>query len=260
VATLPDLSDVVARLAWARDHASRVKDLSRAWSERAVTTSTTPDPATGEMVFRAEVASQPGTEIALALSDTLHQARATLDCLVGVLRGGATRASAFLVTRDPAVFDADERGRLAGVPPWAVAAIREVQPFVDTPWRHVGEWLDHLHQLAIDDRHHALLLRSGLIDLGQAWAATTHGGQTRFGMDEGGRVLTLRYPAEAVVSPRVKAEAFVAEARLRWRDRDYPPFPAAPVVADQVVWAADHTIQLLRHFASRSDDEPTPAP
>jgi hypothetical protein len=215
----------------------------------AMKITTTIDTERAVRVFRAEVTGDPPITIALALGDVLHQARAALDNLVGVLRGGATDRSQFRIDTDPAAFDRDERGRLAGVPPWALAAIRQVQPFPENPWGHIGEQLLKLHGLAIVDRHRALLLSAALIDLDKTYAATSHPGETDFQIREGGRVLTVEYPEDAQVTPATGAQVIVREEILRWPDGAWPAFPAAEDVAKSVMWAVRVTIDVVRQAA-----------
>jgi hypothetical protein len=247
-----DLGHVDQRLEWAEAHALRVAGLSNDWAASAMRTTTTPDKERGLHVFRAEVVGDPPVTIALALGDLLHQARAALDNLVGVLRGGATDESQFRIDSDPAVFDRDERRRLDGLPPWAVGAIRQVQPFPGNPWGHVGDQLLKLHRLAIIDRHRALLLSAALIDLDTTYAATSHPGKTEFHIREGGRVLTLEYPDDALVTPATGAQVIVPEELLRWPDRSWPAFPSAEDVAKSVLWAVRVTIDIARQAAESS--------
>ena len=245
-----DLTTIDLRLQSANAHAERVAKMSDDWTAGAVRTTTTADTDRGVRVFRAEVVGDPPVTIALALGDVLHQARATLDNLVGVLRGGATDHSQFRIDIDPAAFDQDERGRLEGIPPWALAALRQVQPFPGNPWGHVGEQLLKLHGLAIVDRHRALLLSAALIDLDKTYAATSHPGSTEFRIREGGRVLTLEYPQEAEVTPATGAQVIVPEEILRWPDRLWPAFPSAEDVATSVIRAVGVTIDVVRQAAS----------
>ena len=246
-----DLATIEGRLEWADAHAVRVADLSNDWTTDAIRTTTTTDGERRVRVFRAEVVGDPPVTIALALGDVLHQARAALDNLVAVLRGGATAQSQFRIDSDPAEFDRDERGRLDGVPPWALAAIRQVQPFPGNPWGHVGEQLLKLHELAILDRHRALLLSAALIDLDKTFAATSHPGKTEFQIREGGRVLTLEYPHDAQVTPATGAQVIVPEEILRWPDRAWPAFPSAEDVAQSVIRAVRVAIDVVRHASSR---------
>lgn len=246
-----DLAPVDERLAWAADHAERVRRLSEDWARRAIRTTTTLDPDRSVRVYRAEVLGEPATDIALALGDTLHQARATLDNLVGILRGGATGRSAFPIETDPAVYDRDPRGRLEGVPPWALAVIRSFQPFADTPLRFVGESLAALHHLAIADRHRALLLSGAVIDLEETGAGSSEPGRVHFDLIDSGRVLTVEYPAEAEVSVHTAAAVLVAEPRLRWPDGWHPPFPSASEVAQEMVRAVGQVVDAVRASAPR---------
>jgi hypothetical protein len=242
-----DLTTIDRRLQWADAHALRVAELSDEWTTSAMRTTTTTDEERAVRVFRAEVVGDPPHTIALALGDVLHQARAALDNLVGVLRGGASAQSQFRIDRDPAVFDRDENGRLEGVPPWALAAIRQVQPFPGNPWSHVGEQLLKLHGLAILDRHRALLLSAALIDLDKTHAATSHPDETEFHIREGGRLLTLEYPQDAQVMPATGAQVIVPEEMLRWPDKSWPAFPSAEDVAKAAIWAVRVTIDIVRH-------------
>ena len=248
--TTIDFSPIDHRLAWADAHAQRVKDLSVEWGATAMRTTTTTNTDRGIREFRAEVVGEPPVTIALALGDVLHHARAALDNLMGVVRGGATNKSGFRIDTDPATFDRDDAGKHAGVPDWAMAAIRQVQPFPDNPWRSVGEQLLKLHSLAILDRHRALLLSAAIIDLDKTHAATSHPGDTQFGIREGGRVLTLEYPWDARVTPATGVQVIVPEELLRWPDRHWPAFPAAEDVARSVLWAVRVTVEMTRQAAA----------
>jgi hypothetical protein len=123
------------------------------------------DHMTGAITVRAEMTQEPPAEIALILSDAVHQLRAALDNLVGCVRpGGPTGASAFPITTEPVRFDRDPDRKLEGVPDWAVAAIREIQPFPGDGWqRDVGGQLLSLHDLARLDRHRAPRLVAGVL-------------------------------------------------------------------------------------------------
>lgn len=88
--TTLDLSTIDARLAWADAHATRVRDLTQEWAARSIVKSSRLEADRGYRVDRFEVRGDPPPEVALALADVLHHARAALDNLVGVLRGGAT--------------------------------------------------------------------------------------------------------------------------------------------------------------------------
>jgi hypothetical protein len=200
------------------------------------------------------VVGEPPGEIALALGDALHHARAALDNLVGVLRGGATDRSAFRIDTDPATFDRDHERRLGGVPDWARAAIREVQPFPDNPRRHVGETLADLNALAIADRHRALLLSAALIDLDQTGAAVSDGAETRFALHDGGRVLTLEYGIHDGVSATTGVQIIVPEDRLRWTGEGagWPWYPEAADVASQSVQAARQAVEVVGWAAGRA--------
>ncbi len=118
------LSTIDARLDWAASHASRVRDLTQEWAGRAIAKSSRLDTDRGYRVDRFEVQGDPPPEVALALGDVLHHARAALDNLVGVLRGGATGRSAFRIDTDPALFDRDTEDKLEGSRPgpWSRSA------------------------------------------------------------------------------------------------------------------------------------------
>jgi hypothetical protein len=204
------------------------------------------DPTRGVRVYRAEVVGNPPADIALALGDVLHHARATLDNLAGVLRGGATEESGFPILTDSVAFDKDRRRQLVGVPSWAVSVIRMVQPFPDAGWRGVGEALARVHRVAIIDRHRALLLSGALIDIDRTHAATSHPSESVFALHPGGRVLTLEYPAAANVTPHTGAGVIVREPVLRWPDGHYPAFPSAEDVAANAMWAVRAVVDLVR--------------
>src|SRR5207247_4241136 len=133
---------------------------------------------------------------------------------VGILRGGSTGQSAFRIDTDPLTYDLDPlrpNGKLRGVPPWALAAMRHAQPFPGNTLQHMGEAIVSLNSLAIIDRHRALLLAGSVIDLDQVWAGTTHPGQSQFTILDGGRALELDYPVGAEVSAHVGATVLVKE-------------------------------------------------
>jgi hypothetical protein len=165
MSTTLDLSPIDARLAWARGHEARLRELVGEWMADALAEDEFDDVERGLTIWRVRVVREPPLQIALALGVVLQQARATLDNLVGVLRGRATESSAFRIDTDPTKFDDDRDGRLTGVPSWAVATMRDLQPFPDNLGRWRGEQLATLHRLAILDRHRALLLRAGIIDV-----------------------------------------------------------------------------------------------
>jgi hypothetical protein len=122
--TAPDLLPIRNRLAWALLHASRLKEQVDSWAEETLAVERTTDPETGRIVHRARVTTDPPVDVPLGLSDTLHQARSTLDNMVGILRGGATQTSSYPVARTPEAFERQAQSSLQGVPPWAVAIIR----------------------------------------------------------------------------------------------------------------------------------------
>ncbi len=243
-----DLAPIYARLAWAAVDAERVRQLCGAWAADAIQTSTTLDADQGVRVYRAEVVGDPPMDIALALGDCLHQARATLDNLVGVLRGRATRNSAFRFDTDPLTHDLDpwRDGSLKGVPPWALAVIRWFQPFPGNERRWIGEGLADLHHLAIGDRHQALLLSAALIDLNRTHFDTSHPESTHFNLPRPGRVLTATYPAEAQVRVHTGVDVIVREPRIAWRDGHYPEFPTAQEVAEHALWGVTQVVDAIR--------------
>jgi hypothetical protein len=101
-----DLQPVRNRLAWALLHASRLKEQTDKWAVVALVVDKTFDPSTGRIIHRARVTKDPPVDVALGLSDCLHQARATLDNMVGVLRGGAISTSGYPIVSTSAAFDA----------------------------------------------------------------------------------------------------------------------------------------------------------
>jgi hypothetical protein len=244
-----DLSAVIARRDWAKAHAARVNALAKEWAFGAVdvTHSTTAD---GLGVIRAEVVGEPPIEVALALGDVLHNARAALDNLVGVLRGGATRTSQFRIDTDPAKFDADEAGRLAGVPDWARAVFRELQPFAGAPGGGIGKGLDDLDKLAILDRHRALLVLGSPVDMARMLGAPARRGATESRTQEGGRVLEITYPADATVDPEVGIAMLVSEDPLKV-DR-YPGYPTVQEVAAGPVHSVSVVIDRVAQAAARA--------
>jgi hypothetical protein len=251
-----DLSAIDARIAWAKGHAARVRQLSGAWAATAIQESTTLEPDRGVQVYRAEVITDPPIEIALALGDVLQQARATLDNLVEVLSTRpASRRSGFRIVTYARRFDANP-GCLDGVPGWAVEVFRSLQPVKDNPLRWIGRELAHLHELAIVDRHHALLLAGrgaggAVIDMDDVWVGTTHPGGSEFRLIDGGRVLLLEAPADARLSPQVGATVLVQEERLRWKGQHarYPWYPSADQVADNALRFVGVVVDEVRRAA-----------
>ena len=242
---MADLSDVEARLAWAEAHARRVADLSAEWTSTAIATMSELDGS--DEVIRSTIVADPPVTVALAIGDTLQQCWATLNGIVTALRGGeATRRSGFLVETDPNAFDRDKDGRLAGVPDAARSSLRTLQPFAAGHGQYVGEWIAHVEDLAIIDRHRALLLHVGLIDLDQVSASAPLEADLRWGIEDKGRTLTLRHRAGAAVHSRVGAGLYVAEERLAWADGGYPDYPSAADVAERAVWCVREALQVAR--------------
>jgi hypothetical protein len=256
-----DWSPVRDRLAWAESHAERVRQLSRDWTASAIRTDTSLDVARGVRVYRAEVVGEPPPEIALAVGDVVHHARAVLDNLVGIVRGGSTDRSMFRIDTDPAEFDRDSQQHLNGVPGWARAVFREIQPFSEGHWGYVGRVLAEVHRLAIIDRHRALLVSAALIDLNQTHAATSHPSSTKFALLEGGRVLTLEYPADAQVTPHSGVDVIVREPIVRWEGESaaYPFYPSAEDVSKNALWAVRQVVEMVA-WAAVDADKPEMSP
>ena len=201
-----------ARLAWAQQHLARLREAVNLYEEippYAVTDETTEDGQT--RVVRAEIVTPPPIEISLALGDVAHQLRAALDNAVGAMRdGGPTRRSAFVITSDPANFEAAlGDGRLTGLPSAVLDVIRMVQPFPD---HALGEWmglgLERLDALAQHDRHRAVLLRAAVVETEMVevdWAEGTPQPVLFHGRAE------VRFPVTVAAHPHFKAQVLVAE-------------------------------------------------
>ena len=251
-----DLSSIDARLAWARGHEARLRGLVNEWMADALAEDKIDDVERGRTVWRVRVVREPPLQIALALGDVLQQARATLDNLVGVLRGRATRSSAFRIDTDPLTFDLDplRGGRLAGVPSWALATMRDLQPFPGNLYRWQGEQLATLHRLAILDRHRALLLRAGIIDIDKVWASTNRPGETEFGVSDQGRTLTLEHPIGAHVDPHYAATVLALDQS--WPDSVWPNHPSVLDVAGSALQVVELVVGMIRE-RERRESHPT---
>jgi len=243
----PELQPVRNRLAWALLHASRLKEQIDAWAVDALAVDKTMDPNTGRILHRARITKDPPVDVSLGLSDSLHQARAALDNMVGVLRGGATATSGYPIARSAATFDAQAASKLAGVPRWAVAIIRRIQPFSTDGWLWAGDALIRLHDLAIADRHRALLLRAGVIDLDEVYVGTAEGASNNFSLSPDMRIMTLE-TSDPDASPHFGATVHVTEDALRYVD--FPFYPVAWEVAMNSITAVKAVIDLIEQAAA----------
>jgi hypothetical protein len=172
-----DLSPVYARLAWARRRGDELGAVVDAWTKAALDVREKHFDDERMIRFTACVADDPPDGVDLALGEVVYQSRAALDTLVGVLRGGATETSAFLVTPDRVAFEAAllpakgkrREGRLFGLPDWAIDLFREIQPFEPLaahPWGVFGAEARKLHDFAIVDRHHRIVVVATVAAIG----------------------------------------------------------------------------------------------
>ena len=126
--------------------------------------------------------------------------------------------------------------------------MRDLQPFPDNllgTWR--GQQLATLHRLAILDRHRALLLRAGIIDIDKVWVSTDHPGESRFDVSDQGRTLTLERPIGTHVDPHVAATVIA----LDWSfdDSVWPNHPSVLEVAGSLLQAVELVVMLIRERA-----------
>jgi hypothetical protein len=226
----PDLLPVRNRLAWALLHSSRLKEQANSWAEETLAVERTTDPNTGMIVHRARVTTDPPVDVPLGLSDSLHQARSTLDNMVGILRGGATQTSSYPIARTPEAFERQAGLSLQGVPPWAIAVIRRLPAFGSEGWRFIGDGLIRLHDLARADRHRALLLQAGVIDIDKVYVGTAEGAETQFSLSRDLRTITVETSDPKAV-PHFGATVQVSEPVLRYSE--YPFYPDVTDVAMQ---------------------------
>jgi hypothetical protein len=160
-----DFAPLHARISWASGNIDRLRRVVSAYVALPPYRETTRRGPGSQTVVRAELIRDPPIEISLALSDALHQLRATLDNLVGALReGGPSRRSAFPITADPDRFAELANSSLAGVPQWAVDEIRRHQPFPENELWWIGAEFQALHELARRDRHRALALQATVVE------------------------------------------------------------------------------------------------
>jgi hypothetical protein len=247
-----DLLPVRNRLAWALLHASRLKEQVDAWAGEALLVDKITDPTTGRITHRARVTTDPPVDVPLGLSDSLHQARSTLDNMVGVLRGGATTSSAYPVAKTSDAFNQQAGLALQGVPAWAVSVIRRLQPFGSDGWRFIGDGLLRLHDLARADRHRALLLQVGVIDIDEVYVGTAEGAESRFFLSADLRTMTLE-TTDAHANPHFGAMIQVTEPVLRYPE--YPFFPDVTDVAMQTITAVKGVIDMIERAAAEQPAE-----
>lgn len=246
-----DLLPVRNRLSWALLHASRLKEQIDTWADGALVVErmTASDP--GRIIYQARVATDPPVDVPLGLSDSLHQARATLDNMVAVLRGGATERSGYPVARTAAGFESQVASKLEGVPPWAVDVIRRLQPYGTDGWRFIGDGLIRLHDLAVVDRHRALLLQVGVIDIDEVYVGTAEGAETQFSLSRDLRTMTVE-TSDPKAQPHFGATVQVSEPALRYPD--YPFYPAATDVAMQAITAVKGVVDMIEQTAAQQRD------
>lgn len=240
--TTYDITAVRNRLQWALHHATRIDASINAWADGALAVDVSTDPETGRFLHRIRVVKEPPVDVALALSDALHQTRAALDNLVGVLRGGPTDRSAYVITDTADKFDNQASDRLQGVPAWAVTEIRRHQPFVDHGWKYVGDGLLQLHDLARLDRHRAPLVQGGIVDIDKVYVGSAEGSNTTFvGRDGGAEILIGTSDPNA--DPHFGATVLVREESVRldlW-----PYYPSALDLAMLMVGHAQRVLGAI---------------
>ena len=160
------LQPAIDRFAWASGHLDRIHELVRAFRATALEISDHPVPD-GRIQRIARVTTVPPPVIGYALGDCLQQFRAVLENAVGLLRiDGPTKQSAYPVSETELSWKSTGKSRLDGLPEWAVEAIKSLQPFAPGPGSQVGHEVSRLHELAIRDRHRALLVVAAVADLG----------------------------------------------------------------------------------------------
>jgi hypothetical protein len=249
----PDLRPVLARHAWARGHADRVKTLVADWAANALVVDVEYDDAKNVFVHQARLAIDPPVGIALAASDVLHQARATLDNLVGVLRASPTETSGYPIAKTAESFQAQAATKLVGVPHWAVDVIARLQPFGTEGWLWVSDALWRLHGMAIIDRHRAPIIQAGILDIDQVYLATDHTGKTEFSMRHDSQVLTVETP-DPHARPHLGATVLLREPLLG--DDLYPFYPTVVDFTDHVVRAVGEVIAMIEREAVRQPLDP----
>jgi hypothetical protein len=158
---------------------------------------------------RVDLMLQPPLEIAVTLSDVVHQLRAALDNLVGVLRpGGPTGTSAFPIHREATPWEAKADTELQGVPISVRDEIRSLQPFTAEPWHYIGDHLIGLHDLARRDRHRAPIISAALVR--PDYAETSEEGGVKF-FGNSATWAEIRYATTVIVRAHWAAEVRIAE-------------------------------------------------
>lgn len=160
-----ELSPIRERVEWAGRHVERMRKLLAAYvASRPVYVGLSKSPDGAQVIETAELTSLPPMQLSLVLGDIAHHLRASLDNLAGSFRtGGPTRTSGFPISLDPDKFEREAAQKLAGVPTWAIASIRGLQPFANNESWHVGKRLYSIDQIAQRDRHRALLLHAPIL-------------------------------------------------------------------------------------------------
>jgi len=244
---VPDLRPIRARLVWAKGHAARVKSLVEEWAATALVVDVQYDDERKVYVHQARVAVDPPVDIALAVGDVLHQSRATLENLVGVLRGSATSTSGYPIAGTAKAFETQAATKLEGVPQWAVDVIARLQPFATEGWSWVGDALLKLHDMAIIDRHRALVIHAGIVDIDQVYLASDHPGETTFRLSQDSQVLTVGTP-DPHAKPHLGATVWLEEPRLRYPG--YPFYPSVDDFTDLVTRSVGAVVDLIEYEAA----------
>ncbi|HJP89293.1 MAG TPA: hypothetical protein VJ850_09695 [Candidatus Limnocylindrales bacterium] len=218
-----DIRPVHARLERARKHAAEVDAILEAYVSgppyRIVTREGSRDDT---IVERAILVERPPIKAAMAVSDAIHQARASLDNLVNALRvGGPAPGITFPIRADKTEWWKLAKDALEGVPEPIVRTIAAMQPFSSDAFRWAGDELVALHDLARFDRHRVPPLHAAVVQPGPVF---TDGGDAvvEFRMHDGpdgqwaeteyvvGRAHSVRFEVEV----RFGADAGAASAGL----------------------------------------------
>jgi hypothetical protein len=181
---------------------------------------------------RIRLVSPPPVAVAVILSDAVHQLRAALDNLIGVMRpGGPTQKSGFPIRRDGKAWEAAADAMLDGVTAAVRDEIRWMQPFSDDAFRWAGDSLVVLHDLARRDRHRAPIVHAALARADYA-EVSAEGDVVAFRGDRLGTWAETEYLASAPVRAHFKvvvqvddpevpeADGFELVALAQWLARE----------------------------------------
>jgi hypothetical protein len=127
------------------------------------------------------------------------------------------------------------------------------QPFGDDGWRFIGDGLIRLHDLARADRHRALLLQAGVIDIDKVYVGTAEGAETQFSLSRDLRTMTVETSDPKAV-PHFGATVQVSEPVLRYEE--YPFYPDVTDVAMQTITAVKGVIDMIERAAAEQIEAP----